>query len=250
MQNSPPRAGTPEDAAHALRLYVADLELEVDRLRKRSQFVELEVKTALKRVHSLWREVSDRSSALDSVQEIARELAEMMTDLQEPRGYHPAHDQVIGIPLRPLVEQVFRLHQRLEGAPDIELRLELGSEHLEWFPARLRHVLENLVSNSMRYRDPAKPARWVRVEFHATPDTYQFRVSDNGLGLSGEAKDHLSALVSRAAPARDAIPGVGLAVVRLLVEGSGGTLSVSSGEGQGSTFVLTLPRYDLEDFLT
>ena len=43
--------------------------------------------------------------------------------------------------------------------------------------------------------------------------------------------------------------GVGLAVVKLLVEQSAGTLTVDSGEGQGTTFVLTLPRYELEDFL-
>ena len=43
--------------------------------------------------------------------------------------------------------------------------------------------------------------------------------------------------------------GVGLAVVKLLVEQSGGTLTVDSGEGQGSTFVAVLPRYDVDDYL-
>ena len=44
--------------------------------------------------------------------------------------------------------------------------------------------------------------------------------------------------------------GVGLAVVKLLVEQSGGTLTVDSGQGQGSTFVVTLPRCDADDRLT
>jgi signal transduction histidine kinase len=38
--------------------------------------------------------------------------------------------------------------------------------------------------------------------------------------------------------------------VKLLVEGSGGTLEVRSEEGRGTDFVLTLPRYDIDDFLT
>jgi signal transduction histidine kinase len=42
---------------------------------------------------------------------------------------------------------------------------------------------------------------------------------------------------------------VGLAVVKLLVEQSGGSLAVDSGEGQGTTFVVVLPRYETEDYL-
>jgi signal transduction histidine kinase len=56
-------------------------------------------------------------------------------------------------------------------------------------------------------------------------------------------------LFHRAAPARAAGLGVGLAVVKLLVEQSGGTLTVDSGEGQGTTFVAILPRYDMDDYL-
>ena len=51
------------------------------------------------------------------------------------------------------------------------------------------------------------------------------------------------------APARAAGLGVFLAVVKLLVEQSGGTLTVESGEGQGTTFMAVLPRYDVDDYL-
>jgi signal transduction histidine kinase len=48
---------------------------------------------------------------------------------------------------------------------------------------------------------------------------------------------------------RAASLGVGLAVVQLPVEQSGGSLAVDSGEGQGTTFVLTLPRLEVDDYL-
>ena len=57
-------------------------------------------------------------------------------------------------------------------------------------------------------------------------------------------------LFYRAAPARAAGLGVGLAVVKLLVEQSGGTLAADSGVGHGTTFVAVLPHCDLEDYLT
>jgi len=156
---------------------------------------------------------------------------------------------VVAIAVRPLAEQVFRWQQRLEGAPQVILRLELETEHVEWFPARLRHILDNLLSNALKYRDPGKAESWVRLGLRASPNDYELRVSDNGIGLPSEGRADMFELFYRAAPVRAAGLGVGLAVVKLLVEQSGGTLSADSGEGQGSTFVAVLPRYDVEDYL-
>jgi signal transduction histidine kinase len=178
-----------------------------------------------------------------------RRLAAALRDVQELPGYHPAGDQVVAIAVRPLAEKVFRWHRRVEGAPRASLRLELESEHMDWFPARLRHILDNLVSNALKYRDAEKEETWVTLALRVIPDRYELRVSDNGVGLPPEDLPDLLGLLCRAGPARDAGPGVGLAVVKLLVERSGGTLTVDSGEGQGTTFVAALPRYELDDYL-
>ena len=47
--------------------------------------------------------------------------------------------------------------------PGRALRLDLETRPREWFPARLRHILDNLLSNALRYRDPAKAESWVRL---------------------------------------------------------------------------------------
>src|SRR5262249_29504039 len=111
---------------HLLLAYVADLELEVDRLRKQSQFVQHEVQEALKRTRLLCADATAAANAPSSLAEIgqiAKHLAEVVRDLHEPPGYHPAHDQVIAIAVRPLVEKVFRWQQRLAAAPQVVLRL-------------------------------------------------------------------------------------------------------------------------------
>src|SRR5207247_4215370 len=152
-----PNGTTPSTSSGQLLLaYVADLELEVDRLRKHSQFVQHEVRGSLKRIQTLCGDavgVGKASPPLAEIDQTVKQLAAVLRDLQEPPGYHPAHDQVIAIAVRPLVEQVFRWQQRLQNAPQAELRLELESEHVEWFPARLRHSLDNLFSNAPTYRD-------------------------------------------------------------------------------------------------
>jgi len=250
MQHPPSASKTRSPALQPLAAYVADLELEIDRLRKHGQFVRLEVLGALKRIRDLCVATAGTTLLpLADISQTVEQLAAVLRDAQDPPGYHPAHDQVITVAVRPLAEQVFRWQQRLLGAPGVALQLELESEHVEWFPARLRHILDNLLSNSLKYRDPGKAAPWVRLGLRVSPEGYEFRVSDNGVGVPPGEQHHLFDLLYRAAPAREAGPGVGLAVVKLLVEQSGGAMTVDSGEGQGSCFTVVLPRYDVDDFL-
>jgi len=234
-----------------LAAYVADLELEVDRLRRQGQFVRQAVQDTLKQIVGHADGAPDPNApAIVAIATAAADLSGLLRELQEPPGYHPAHDQVVAIAVRPLAVQVFRWQQRLIGALDVQLRLNLEADYIEWFPARLRHVLDNLLSNALRYRDPAKGESWVQLRLRSTPEGFELRVSDNGLGLPVGQRDHLFELLYRAAPVRAAGLGVGLAVAKLLVEQSGGTLTVESGEGKGSTFTLTLPPYDLNDHLS
>jgi signal transduction histidine kinase len=235
-----------------LLAYVTDLELEVDHLRRQGQFVQHEVRETLKRIRLLGADVppgDDAGSRLSEIVQAATRLAAVLRDVHEPAGYHPARDQVVAIAMRPLVEQVFRWQQRLAGAPQAVLRIDLECEHVEWFPARLRHLLDSLLSNALRYRDPEEAEAWVLVRLRVSAEGYELRVSDNGVGLPSRDGAEVFELFYRAAPARAVGLGVGLAVAKLLVEQSGGTLTADSGAGQGTTFVALLPRYDLRDYL-
>jgi two-component system sensor histidine kinase SenX3 len=89
----------------------------------------------------------------------------------------------------------------------------------------------------------------VRLGLRVSLKAYELQVSDNGIGLPPEDKARMSELFYRAAPARAAGLGVGLAVVKLLVEQSGGTLTAFAEEEQGTTFVVVLPRFDVDDYL-
>src|SRR5438067_1639486 len=206
-----------------LLAYMADLELEVDRLRKQGRFIQHEARATLKRIRRLCANAAAGGNTLPPLPDINRivqQLETVLRDVQEPPGYHPAHDQVVAIAVRPLAEQVFRWQQRLEGAQGVALGLDLGSEHVEWFPARLRHLLDNLFSNALKYRDPAKSECWVRLALRVSPEAYEFRVSDNGIGMESAERRQAFDLFYRAAPARATGLGVGLAVVKLLVEQS------------------------------
>lgn len=236
--------------AGQLLAYVADLELEVDRLRRHGTFIEREATVTLTRILRLCTgpAAGEPLPTLAAVEATARNLMEVVKDLHELPGYHPAHDQVVAIAVRPLAEQVFRWQQRLNGVQGVELRLELESEHVEWFPARFRHILDNLLAHSLRARLAGASDSWVAVGVRTSAGGYELRVSSNGVGLPGEERRGFD-LFYRAGPVRGGGLDAGLSVVRLLVEQSGGTLHSRTREGGGSDIVLTLPRFDLLDYL-
>lgn len=232
--------------------YAAELELEVDRLRRRDQFLQQEARDHLRQTASLCKQAGQTQSQgerLEAVIEACDVFDKLLRDLHETPGYHPAFDQVVAIALRPLAEQVFRWQQRLCGATNAVLRLDLQPDSIDWFPARLRHILDNLISNALRYRDPEKGEIRVGLQLRIVNSHYELRFTDNGRGMPDDKVSHMLELFYRAAPTRSAGLGVGLAVVKLLVEHSCGTLSVSSGEGQGTCIIVVLPRYDLHDHI-
>ncbi|HVK14810.1 MAG TPA: ATP-binding protein, partial [Gemmataceae bacterium] len=234
-----------------LLAYVADLELEVDRLRRQNRFIETNAVRTLTQILRLCTSpaAGEVLPTLARVEETARDLFGVVKDLHEPPGYHPSYDQVVAIAIRPLAEQVFRWQQRLTGVGSVQLRLELEADHVEWFPARLRHILDNLLAQGLRSRDPAAAESWVSVRLQAGDGVYLLGVVDNGLEPPDGIDRRSSDLFYRAAPARSAGLGAGPAVARLLAEQSGGSLTTSRRDGGGTEYLVSLPRYDLLDYL-
>jgi signal transduction histidine kinase len=254
FMRQPPAEVIPASKIHLLLPYLADLELEIDRLRKQEQFVHHEAREFLNQIHRLCKNSADAAEIprqLAEIDRITETFSKLLRDISEPKDYRVAHDQVLAIHLRPLIEQMFRRQQLLENGANVAIHFDLETDQIEWFPARLRHILENLLSNAVKYRDTDKQDSWVRVGLRVLTGHYELRVTDNGLGMPwDEDRVEVLQLLHRAAPARAAGLGVGLAVVKMLVEQSGGSLTMDSGDGQGSSFLVLLPRYDVDDYLT
>lgn len=225
--------------------YVAQLEMEVDRLRRHDRLLHETAASGLRQLKEiLVQEGTAHQPACDHLDR----LLDSLRVIHEMPRFFAAEDQVIAVAVRPLVEQLFRGHKRLLGA-EAELHLVLEVDYVEWFPGRLRYILDNLISNGLRYRDAGKRENWVRVELRRHAAGYEFDISDNGLGMSATQRERAFDVGTRAGPVRTTSPAVGLSVVKHLVEQSGGALEATSGDGQGSTLRLFLPRYALDDFI-
>ena len=105
----------------------------------------------------------------------------------------------------------------------------------------LRQVLWNIGENAVKYRRTEVMLE-IDVEGRIVGHNYQFRISDNGSGMSPEVVRHAFEPFFRAQEAR-ATPGtgLGLSIVKRVIDVSGGTVSVTSEVGKGTTFVIGLP---------
>jgi signal transduction histidine kinase len=104
-------------------------------------------------------------------------------------------------------------------------------------PDRIEQVLTNLVENAAKYASPTG----IRVEGRSGGDRATIAVSDEGPGIPAVDLPHVFEKFFRRDRSRPSGIGLGLWISRGLVEAHGGHLTVSSQQGQGSTFSLTLP---------
>lgn len=249
MRISPPDFN-PSSNDDLLLAYIADLELEVDRQRKRGQVLKQETLDAVDRIQAALRESNLPDEVSTRISLVTGQFTALLADLHEPPNFDPTRDQVAAIDVRPQIEQSFRWQQRLSGASHAKLHLELAVDSFNWFPARFRHIVDNLISNALKYRDPTKGESRVAITISRQADGTELRVTDNGVGMPWDEQTETFELFYRLLPIRYAGLGVGLAVVKLLVERSGGSLTVESGEGKGTNFIVALPRYNVGDYLT
>lgn len=116
-----------------------------------------------------------------------------------------------------------------------------GSAEAEVDADAVRRVLENLVSNAIKYTESGK----VSVEVRADDESVSFRVSDTGGGIPARFRDEAFKKFSRlhlSTHSRQRGAGLGLAISKGLVEAQGGSITLESEEGKGSTFIFELPR--------
>jgi signal transduction histidine kinase len=110
-------------------------------------------------------------------------------------------------------------------------------------PMLLREALSNLISNAVKYTpDGGEITVW--AERGRRPHTIVVGVRDTGIGLSAEDQSRLFTKFFRSSDPRvqrERGTGLGLALTHALVTRSGGTISVESEPGTGTTFRLTLP---------
>jgi PAS domain S-box-containing protein len=141
------------------------------------------------------------------------------------------------------VREVVEDHRSMAAAEGLSLHVDgTGSEkRLHTDRVLLRRVLDNLVHNAIKFTEEGR----VDVEVEPTSTGVRIAVSDTGVGIGPEFREHLFEPFKQESEGRARThegTGLGLALAKRMVDLLGGTLAVESVKGEGSTFVVQLPH--------
>ena len=150
------------------------------------------------------------------------------------------------MPLQTVASEAARQLREMADARQVVVRIAEDMPDLATDVGRLELALVNLLSNAIKYADPDKPDRFVEVTGWRLDGHCVVRVRDNGVGIPANRIQGVFRRFTRAHTDHvefESVKGVGLglAIVDDCVQAIGGSITLDSQEGVGTTFELTLP---------
>jgi len=151
-------------------------------------------------------------------------------------------EQMVEVDLNVLVSEIT---DTLSPPEHIEIVVEDILPMIVFERTRIMQVFQNLLGNAVKYMD--KQQGLVKIGCKDDGDFWRFSIEDNGIGIEPEHFDRIFRIFQTLSP-RDEVEstGVGLTVVKKIVELYGGGIWVQSEPGTGSTFYFTLPKQKKE----
>jgi len=187
-----------------------------------------------------------RREALQSIVERSDHMARLVEDLLlTSKIANTAERRLPEVERKPvdakmLCERVLRSFKT--GHPLRDFRLEAPEDYVAiGDPMRIEQVVANLVSNAVKFSDEGSP---VDVQLDRAAHEIRFQVTDEGRGIPADKHEEIFEKFKRLEdPLRMETGGAGLGlfIVKQLVRAMGGTVSVTSVVGRGSTFTVSLP---------
>ncbi len=146
------------------------------------------------------------------------------------------------INLRQLCEESFDRLKYLKGSPEIEKQFDIQNEAMFYSDIyRLKIVLLNLLSNSIKFRDERKPNQFISIKASISAAHAVLSISDNGTGIDPNYISNVFDMFVRANESSDGA-GLGLYVVKDVIEKLKGTIEIASSYGEWTRVDITLPN--------
>ena len=211
-------------AAHELYTPLSALQLAVDALGTGRITAPADMQKGLALIS---RQVQRMTQLISNLLDVSRIQAQKI------------HLSIERVDLRQLVEDVAERFTHVLVEANCTLRIEQKGEIVgSWDKSRLDQVITNLLSNAVKFGRGAP----VSISSRIRGSTVELSVRNGGIGIPPESLPHIFDRFERAVPARTyAGLGLGLFIVRAIVEAFGGTVRAQSTPGEGTTMTVELP---------
>jgi len=146
------------------------------------------------------------------------------------------------VDLEQLIRQCFAEFKYLEGNREIKKEIDIRKQATLYSDSyRLYTILSNLISNAIKYIDETKDQSFIQIAATITPAGAIINVRDNGIGIHPDYLPRIFDMFFRATEKREG-DGLGLYIVKEMLERLHATVSITSTLGEATDFTLTIPN--------
>jgi two-component system, OmpR family, sensor kinase len=212
------------DAAHELRTPLA--------------VIISETQTALNRP----RTAEEYRETVEACLETAQRMRALTSSLLELARFDAGQEKIRKEPfdLAETARRCIADAEKIAATKNIQIQSNLQSAPTTGDSDRIAQVITNLLTNAVHYN---KENGKIEIQTRSENNRAILTVKDTGVGISAEALPHIFERFYRADPSRtgsSSHSGLGLAISKAIIDAHGGTISVESSPGEGTTFSITL----------
>lgn len=193
------------------------------------------------------------SKYLERISANAENMEALLKDLLDLSRIGRIEDESREIDLKKLVDDIFESFSVAALTKNIQLLCSDSLPNIVGRQKRIREALENLIDNAIKYM-PEKEESIIEVGYDPSIGSFgdnkgAFFVRDNGEGIPEKFHEKIFNIFQRARLDKDKTSGtgVGLSIVKRVIETHGGTIWLESTPGEGATFYFNLPVFDSEE---
>ncbi|PTB96897.1 two-component sensor histidine kinase [Marivirga lumbricoides] len=143
----------------------------------------------------------------------------------------------------PLIDQVIENHQFMQNAKKISFEKKIEISQLKMDKSRFMIIVNNLVSNAIKYHDSRKLNKFIRIELKRQEGKIHLEISDNGIGIKPEHKEKIFEMFF-VTQNKSKGSGLGLYIVSDVLEKIGGIVKLESEWEKGSKFIIQWPDFE------
>ncbi|MBX2965298.1 MAG: HAMP domain-containing histidine kinase [Cyclobacteriaceae bacterium] len=142
--------------------------------------------------------------------------------------------------VEPMIHEILENLKYMSGADQIAFSTDCQVHEMYSDQSRLKVILSNIISNAIKYHNLKKENPRIEISVVQDEENITFSIRDNGIGIQAEVKEKIFDMFYRATD-RAGGSGLGLYIVKEMVEKLEGTIQVESVYNEGTTFIVIIP---------
>lgn len=171
----------------------------------------------------------------------AQRMRQIILDLLDFSRVGQITDKVIEIELNKLITEICALQQNIIEQKNAQIIFH-QLPTIKGYKVQLTQIFQNLINNALKYSKPEVTPE-IHIDYVELEEFWKFSVADNGIGIAPNNQEKVFIIFQRLHSKQEFEgTGMGLAIVKKIVEHYGGTIWLESVVGKGSTFFFTIKK--------